>query len=133
MGSATMVMPSLSIVAPFRPHMGSEVGGGTLFGLIPESQWPALPAQHGIVSEHAWPSSEHIVSPPQVPCVEPGGNTQVPPAQQSASDVHELPVWLQPEPQRSTPFWSGTHGAPLQQSPLNAHVSPVMRQAEPRP
>ena len=48
-----MVMPSLSIVAPFRPHIGSEVGGGTRFGAIPESQWPALPAQHGIVSDAA--------------------------------------------------------------------------------
>ena len=54
MGSATMVMPSLSIVAPFRPHMGSEVGGGTRFGAMPESQWPALPAQHGIVSGDAF-------------------------------------------------------------------------------
>jgi len=54
MGSATMVMPSLSIAAPFRPHMGSEVGGGTRFGVIPESQWPALPAQHGIMSDDAF-------------------------------------------------------------------------------
>src|SRR5215510_6946166 len=53
MGSATMVIPSLSIVAPFRPHIGSEVGGGTRFGAIPESQCPALPAQHGIVSNDA--------------------------------------------------------------------------------
>ena len=43
-----MVMPSSSIVAPFRPHIGSEVGGRTCFGAIPESQWPALPAQQGI-------------------------------------------------------------------------------------
>ena len=43
-----MVMPSSSIVASFRPHIGSEVGGRTCFGAIPESQWPALPAQHGI-------------------------------------------------------------------------------------
>src|ERR1043165_7442756 len=48
-----MVMPSSAIVAPFRPHIGSEVGGGTRFGAIPESQWPALPAQHGIVSDDA--------------------------------------------------------------------------------
>src|SRR5262245_22854506 len=48
-----MVMPSFSIVAPLRPHIGSEVGGGTRFGAIPESQWPALPAQHGIVSDDA--------------------------------------------------------------------------------
>jgi hypothetical protein len=48
-----MVMPSFSIVASFRPHIGSEVGGGTRFGVIPESQWPALPAQHGIVSDDA--------------------------------------------------------------------------------
>src|SRR5215510_16536040 len=53
MGSATMVIPSFSIVAPFRPHIGSEVGGGTRFGVIPESQCPALPAQHGIVSDDA--------------------------------------------------------------------------------
>ena len=46
-----MVMPSSSIVAPFRPHIGSEVGGRTCFGVIPESQWPALPTQQGIVSE----------------------------------------------------------------------------------
>ena len=44
-----MVMPSSSIVASFRPHIGSEVGGRTFFGAIPESQWPALPAQQGIV------------------------------------------------------------------------------------
>src|SRR5689334_24664127 len=48
-----MVMPSSAIVAPFRPHIGSEVGGGTRCGAIPESQWPALPAQHGIVSDDA--------------------------------------------------------------------------------
>lgn len=42
-----MVMPSSSIVAPFRPHIGSEVGGRTCFGAIPESQC-ALPAQQGI-------------------------------------------------------------------------------------
>jgi hypothetical protein len=54
MGSATMVIPSLSIVAPFRPHIGSEIGRGTRFGAMPESQWPALPAQHGIVSDDAF-------------------------------------------------------------------------------
>ena len=48
-----MVIPSFSIVAPFRPHIGSEVGGGTRFGAMPESQCPALPAQHGIVSDDA--------------------------------------------------------------------------------
>ena len=48
-----MVMPSSSIVASLRPHIGSEVGGGTRFGVIPESQCPALPAQHGIVSDDA--------------------------------------------------------------------------------
>jgi hypothetical protein len=48
-----MVMPSSSIVAPFRPHIGSEVGGRTRFGAIPESQWPALPAQQGIASDDA--------------------------------------------------------------------------------
>ena len=47
-----MVMPSSSIVASFRPHIGSEVGGRTRFGAIPESQC-ALPAQHGIVSDDA--------------------------------------------------------------------------------
>ena len=46
-----MVMPSSSIVASFRPHIGSEVGGRTCFGAIPESQWPALPLQQGIVLE----------------------------------------------------------------------------------
>ena len=49
-----MVMPSSSIVASFRPHIGSEAGGRTRFGVIPESQCPALPAQHGIVSEDAF-------------------------------------------------------------------------------
>ena len=44
-----MVMPSSSIVASFRPHIGSEVGGRTCFGAMPESQWPALSTQHGIV------------------------------------------------------------------------------------
>ena len=46
-----MVMPSSSIVASFRPHIGSEIGGRTCFGGMPESQWPALPAQQGIVLE----------------------------------------------------------------------------------
>lgn len=53
MGSATMVIPSFSIVAPFRPHIGSEVDGRTRFGAIPESQCPALPAQQGITSDDA--------------------------------------------------------------------------------
>src|SRR5262245_46096321 len=48
-----MVMPSSSIVASFRPHIGSEVGERTRFGARPESQCPALPAQHGIVSDDA--------------------------------------------------------------------------------
>ena len=48
-----MVMPSSSIVASFRPHIGSEVGGRTRFGEIPESQC-ALPAQHAIVSDDAF-------------------------------------------------------------------------------
>ncbi len=43
-----MVMPSSSIVASFRPHMGSEAGGRTCFGAMPESQWPAWSAQQGI-------------------------------------------------------------------------------------
>ena len=46
-----MVMPPSSIVASFRPHIGSEVGGKTCFGAMPESQWPALSAQQGIVLE----------------------------------------------------------------------------------
>lgn len=54
MGSATMVMPSFSTVASFRPHMGSEAGRETCFDAIPESQWPDLPAQHGIVSDDAF-------------------------------------------------------------------------------
>ena len=41
-------MPSSSIVASIRPHIGSEVGGETRFGEIPESQCPSLPAQHGM-------------------------------------------------------------------------------------
>ena len=45
-----MVMPSSSVVASFRPHIGSEVGGRTCFGAMPESQC-ALPAQQGIVFE----------------------------------------------------------------------------------
>lgn len=44
-----MVMPSSAIVASFKPHIGSEVGGRTRFGAMPESQWPALPLQQGIV------------------------------------------------------------------------------------
>jgi len=47
MDSATMVMPSLSILAPCKPHIGSALGGGTFFA-FPSSQCPALPAQHGI-------------------------------------------------------------------------------------
>src|ERR1044072_1703800 len=49
-----MVTPSLSITAPFRPHIGSEVCGGTRFGAIPESQLPPVPAQHVIVSNDAF-------------------------------------------------------------------------------
>jgi hypothetical protein len=49
-GSATMVIPSLSRVAPWRPHIGSGAGGGTFFAAIPDSQCPAaFPEQHGIV------------------------------------------------------------------------------------
>jgi len=47
-GSATMVMPSFSIWAPCKPHIGSDLGGGTFFAAIPESQCPPLPAQQGI-------------------------------------------------------------------------------------
>jgi hypothetical protein len=43
-------MPSLSISAPCKPHIGSDFGGGTFFAVIPDSQCPALPTQHGIVS-----------------------------------------------------------------------------------
>jgi hypothetical protein len=45
-----MVMPSFSISAPCKPHIGSDGGGGTFFAAIPDSQCPALPTQHGIVS-----------------------------------------------------------------------------------
>src|SRR6185295_6233947 len=48
--SATMVMPSFSISAPCKPHIGSDLGGGTFFAAIPDSQCPALPTQQGIVS-----------------------------------------------------------------------------------
>jgi hypothetical protein len=44
-----MVMPSSSISAPCRPHIGSDFGGGTFFAAIPESQWPAFPTQQAIV------------------------------------------------------------------------------------
>ena len=44
-----MVMPSLSISAPCKPHIGSDFGGGTFFAARPESQWPALPTQQAIV------------------------------------------------------------------------------------
>jgi len=43
-----MVMPSVSISAPCKPHIGSDLGGGTFLVAIPESQC-VLPAQHGIV------------------------------------------------------------------------------------
>jgi len=45
-----MVTPSLSISAPCKPHIGSDLGGGTFFAAIPDSQCPALPTQQGIVS-----------------------------------------------------------------------------------
>ena len=45
-----MVIPSLSILAPCKPHIGSALGGGTFFAAIPDSQCPALPTQQGIVS-----------------------------------------------------------------------------------
>jgi len=51
MGSATIVSPSGSILAPCKPHIGSDLGGGTFFALRPESQWPALPVQQGIESD----------------------------------------------------------------------------------
>ena len=45
-----MVIPSSSISAPCRPHIGSDLGGGTFFAAIPDSQCPAaLPTQQGIV------------------------------------------------------------------------------------
>jgi len=43
-----MVMPSFSISAPCKPHIGSDLGGGTFFAAIPDSQCPALPTQQGI-------------------------------------------------------------------------------------
>ncbi|HEV8431230.1 MAG TPA: hypothetical protein VGQ41_25220 [Pyrinomonadaceae bacterium] len=45
-----MVIPSSSISAPCKPHIGSDFGGGILFAVMPESQWPAaLPTQQAIV------------------------------------------------------------------------------------
>jgi hypothetical protein len=44
-----MVMPSFSISAPCKPHIGSDFGGWTFFAPIPDSQCPALPLQQGIV------------------------------------------------------------------------------------
>jgi hypothetical protein len=43
-----MVMPSFSISAPCKPHIGSALGGGTFFAAVPESQC-VLPTQHAIV------------------------------------------------------------------------------------
>lgn len=44
-----MVIPSFSTLAPCRPHIGSDFGGGTFLAAIPDSQCPAaLPAQQGI-------------------------------------------------------------------------------------
>ena len=76
----------------------SMPGGHGVTGLLPVTLH-AMPGQHGIVSEQAWPSCEHIVFPPHVPIVEPGGKTQVPPGQQSASDVHGPVTGLQLAPQ----------------------------------
>jgi hypothetical protein len=92
-----------------------------------------LPAQHGCVSEHDWPTYEHVDMPmspdgggaaPQVPTVWPGGTVQSRPAQQSAFDVHWPVVFEHCEPQRSTPLESGTHGAPLQHSAEKVHCCP---------
>jgi len=43
-----MVIPSSSVTALSSPHIGSAGRGGTFFGAIPESQWPAFPTQQGI-------------------------------------------------------------------------------------
>jgi hypothetical protein len=43
-----MVMPSFSISAPCKPHIGSDLGGGTFLAAMPDSQCPALPTQQGI-------------------------------------------------------------------------------------
>src|SRR3954452_21234740 len=44
-----MVTPSLSISAPCKPHIGSDLGGGTFFAAIPDLQCPAaLPTQQAI-------------------------------------------------------------------------------------
>jgi hypothetical protein len=44
-----IVIPSSSISAPCRPHIGSDFGIRTFFAVMPESQWPALPTQQAIV------------------------------------------------------------------------------------
>ena len=56
------------------------------------------------------------------------------PGQQSAFTVQDVPdFWQTPEPQRSTPSMSGTHGTLLQQSSVEAQVSPAARHVSPKP
>jgi hypothetical protein len=94
-----------------------------------------VPAQHGCVDEHDWPTYEQLVpmSPggvtaPQVPLVWPGGTVHSRPAQQSPSLVHLPLVFEQALPQRRTPPESGKQGAPLQHSAENVHCAPVAMQ-----
>jgi hypothetical protein len=43
-------MPSSSVEASCKPHIGS-LGCGGFFAAMPESQWPDLPTQQGIAFE----------------------------------------------------------------------------------
>ena len=57
---------------------------------------------------------------PHVPVVEPGGITQVSPAQQSLVAVHLPLSGTHMLPQTKCPMPSGTQGVPLQQSAAEA-------------
>jgi len=55
-----------------------------------------VPSQHGLVVEQSWPVCAHVVvTPPHVPCTEPGANVHVSPLQQSAVAEHAPFVFTQ--------------------------------------
>jgi hypothetical protein len=97
------VLPESSPVLPLSVELPPSVGGGGGGG-------------GGGGAEHD-------------PCSEPGGLTQVFPAQQSAFDVHAPVVGMHCVlAQTSCPEESGTHGVPSQQSAAVEQVLPFWRQ-----
>src|SRR5579871_6223767 len=102
----------------------------TAHGLMPPGPVQFKLLQHGCVVEQDWPSCEQtpespcgcapsvtppsgggVIGLPHVPTSAPFGMMQVRPRQQSELEVQTIPFCSHIEPQRRTPFMSGTHGS----------------------